>query len=581
MPGAASTSAATGARSTATTSAQGIDKIDHIVLLVKENRSFDQMFGTYPGVDGAHTAVMSNGTTVPLAPGRDRANPDPAHDYYAALLAMNKGKMNRFDLIPGAYSDDGFLQSLSQQNEQTIPNYWSYASHFTLADHFFSTVAGPSYPNHFFTIGADNDDLVGSPINPKVPSPTWGCDAPPGTFVQRLLSPTKSQFVPPCFNFATLQDTLDAAHVSWKYYAPQYPQNGYLWSTFNSIKKVRQSALWQQHVVPEAQFLADAAQNKLPAVSWVVANWYESDHPLGGSLCTGENRSVAIVNAVMRSAAWSSTAILMVWDDFGGFYDHVPPPKNGLTGWGPRVPFIVISPYARQQYIDHKTYDLTSMVRFVETRFNLPALGQRDAAADPLTGAFDFTHPPAAPLLLSLRSCPWYPESDILPYVPLPKKTSTLLKVAPGGLVVRLPNGKQHQVTLGPKTALRGAAMLFLKPNIAINSDIRAQDLWVGDTVTYTPTVGTPIALIDHSVAERRQWAIVASVDLHSDVVRFTSASKSLVRLAYASPDTVIWLKDGTLGTLGDLQPGQQVAVHGVFNRRLHTQVTVYDITQL
>src|SRR5579871_1177038 len=140
-----------GSQAGASSAPQGIDKIKHIVFLVKENRSFDQMFGTFPGAAGTRTGVLSSGKVVPLATGRDRLPTDVAHDYYAATLGANHGKMNRFDQIPGAYAPDGTPQSLSEQTYQTIPNYWAYASHFTLADHFFSTVVGPSYPNHFFT----------------------------------------------------------------------------------------------------------------------------------------------------------------------------------------------------------------------------------------------------------------------------------------------------------------------------------------------------------------------------------------------------------------------------------------------
>ncbi len=562
---------------------QGINKIKHIVFIVKENRSFDHMFGSYPGVMGTRTGILSTGKTVALATTRDRIIPDVAHEYYATVLAMNKGKMNQFDKIPGAYTPDGQPQSLTQQSAQTIPNYWAYAKQYTLADHFFSTISGSSYPNHFFTIAADNDDIIGTPRNANFPGqPIWGCDSIAGSVVERIAATGKHQFVRPCFSsFATLQDTLDAAHVGWKYYAPPYPQFGYIWSVFDSVQKVRQTALWKQHVASDAQFMTDAGHNALPAVSWLINDTYHSDHPLGGSICTGEDRTVAEINAIMRSPAWKDTAIVLTWDDFGGFYDHLAPPHSDQLGWGPRVPTLIISPYAKPRYIDSKTYDFTSVVRFIETRYNLPALGKRDAAANPLSGAFDFTQTPRAPLVLPLRTCPWNQESDILPFVPTPTGAATVVAASATRVIVRQPNGTQRTVVYTPKTAFSGAGELFMKPNRVIAKAIRPASIQVGDKVTVAPKTGAPLFIQDDSVAERRQAAVIASVDPQHNVVRFSSAGGALIRTAYTDGQTVIWRKDGTLGTFADLQPGQTVAVHGIYSRRSHSQATVYDIDQL
>ena len=166
-----------------------------------------------------------------------------------------------------------------------------------------------------------------------------------------------------------------------------------------------------RHVLPEKRFFTDLKAGRLPAVSWLTPDMALSDHP-PSSMCLGENWSVQTLNKIMRSSAWSSTAVILTWDDFGGFYDHVPPPHLDLYGLGARVPAIIISPWAKQGFIDGDTMEFSSVLRLIKTVFGLPPLTSRDAHASDMLSAFDFTGPPRPPLLLHTRACPAAPKGN-------------------------------------------------------------------------------------------------------------------------------------------------------------------------
>jgi phospholipase C len=381
--------------------------IQHIVFIIKENRTFDHYFGTFPGASGTTTGVISTGKRVQLGRARDRMPRDIGHTWADAHVAINNGKMDHFDLVASA-NTEGDLLSMTQYLAADIPNYWSYAEHFVLADRFFSTLAGPSFPNHLYTVAAQTGGAIDNPS--QFP---WGCDSDSSTTVISLDARGTLSRQYPCFDFPVITDRLDAAAISWRYYAPQPGQTGYIWSALDAIRHIRNSPLWTTRVPPVSQFVTDAAAGMLPAVSWVIPDFTESEHPTGFqgetrsvSVCEGENWTVQQINAVMNSAAWPTTAIVVTWDDFGGFYDHVTPPYVDEYGLGPRVPFIVISPFAKQQTVSHTTYEFASLLQFVETRYNLPPLGRRDTVANSLLDMFDFTQPPAPRLILPIRTCP-------------------------------------------------------------------------------------------------------------------------------------------------------------------------------
>jgi phospholipase C len=392
----------------------GIQKINHIVFLIKENRTYDNMFGTFNTTYGTKSCKLSTGQVVPMVRAADRYPHDIDHSWEAALLAMNNGKMDQFDLINlgnvTTGDEDGDLLTCRQFTATDIPNYFSYAHHFALGANMFSSLHGPSLPNHLYTIAADSFGVIDNPFHTLNGNYSWGCDAPDTEEDEeqvRVLQPNgviAIQF--PCFNGVnTMAQTLDNAGVSWKYYAPPSTDPGYIWSTFDSISDVRNGADWNK-VVDTSNFITDVQNNQLPSVSWIITPLWQSEHAYQ-STCEGENATVSELNALMNnSSLWNSTAVFIIWDDFGGMYDHVAPPHADTFGLGPRVPLLVVSPYAKKGYISATQYEFSSVLKFIEERFGLPALGTRDADANDITDSFNFSQTPLPPLILKPRQCP-------------------------------------------------------------------------------------------------------------------------------------------------------------------------------
>jgi hypothetical protein len=262
----------------------------------------------------------------------------------------------------------------------------------------FSSLRGPSFPNHLYTIASQDGGVAD---NPQPNANVWGCDSAAGTTVAVIDGSGNLTHSYPCFDFETLADLLIDADVSWKYYAPA----GSIWNAYDAINHVRNSSTWTTNFAADNQFVTDAAAGHLPAVSWLVTSSEQSEHPTA-STCNSENWTVNQINAVMgNQSEWNSTAIFLVWDDFGGFYDHVPPPAPDQYGLGARVPLLIISPYAKAGYISHTTYEFSSVLKFIEERFGLTALTARDADANDMLDSFDFGQSPLAPLTLQTRHC--------------------------------------------------------------------------------------------------------------------------------------------------------------------------------
>ncbi len=376
--------------------------IKHIVFIVKENHTFDSYFGRFPGVNGATTGVVKiNGTghTIALnvAP---NVSQNYCHEWSCAQKAYDGGKMDAFNLSDPKYCGSPPYACYQAAQPSLIPNYWSYAQHFVLNDNTYSSLRGASFPNHLYIVAAGSGkDAAHSVIsNPHIvnnnPSggANWGCDAGPKSTVQLL---NKSR-VFPCFTFTTLADEMQKAKVPWKYYAPPQNEGGYIWSSLDAFSSIRETSLWKSHVVNWSTFAQDAQQGKLPAFSWVVAPWADSEHN-STPACDGENWTVQQINAVMRGPDWSSTAIFLTWDDFGGYYDHVAPKNVDQLGYGFRVPFMVISPYAyatdnaKNRHISHVQLEFSSVLRLAEEVFHLPSLERRDTTAGDLLKLLDFS----------------------------------------------------------------------------------------------------------------------------------------------------------------------------------------------
>jgi phospholipase C len=389
--------------------------LKHIVFVLLENRTFDNVFGRFPGADGATTASVPGLGTLALRHAPPFGWHDIDHEYLSALTAVDRGKMDGFARIPGG-DLNGDLMAYQQFDEADIPNLWRYAQRFTLGDHMFSSVVGPSFPNHLYSVAAQSGGVVTN-VQDNLAS-GWGCDSSPGAFTQRLDSTGRLVRAGTCFTFPSMADVLERLKVPWAYYAAAQPDLGYLFSPLDAFRSIRDTSLWTTRVKDQQSFERDARAGRLPAFSWVTPTFVQSGHP-PFAICTAENWFVSKMNALMAGPDWASTAVFLVWDDFGGFYDHVPPPSVDRFGLGPRVPLLVISPYAKRGYVSHTTYSFESVLKTAEEIYNLPPLSARDRQAHDLLDAFNFTQRPASPLPLRPRSCASsFSKADYARYLP-------------------------------------------------------------------------------------------------------------------------------------------------------------------
>jgi phospholipase C len=427
----------------------GKNPIKHIVFLVKENRTFDSLFGKYPGADGASSGkglAGSKTVDIPLSPAMDIQPHDITHGFVSGILSIDNGKMDGFNTILDGTDKSGYDEMSRNCSESPkdhakdpgsgcIPNYFKYADRFVLADHFFSSMYGPTTPEHLYTVAAQDDGLVDNPQNtsgrPRMcdnPKETAPAFAPTLTsaqvkqikfwedhvqgnypaFVFKIAHFWHQQRL--CFDIKLLSDELDKNGTSWKYYTDDD-------TIYNAMQAINH--VWngkdRRNIQPPEQFIKDVKAGKMPAVSWINPPDSYNEHPGGGiSICAGENWTVQHINAIMHSKYWRSTAIIVTWDDFGGFYDHVAPPHYDVLGLGPRVPTLIISPWTRQGdgpaggYVDHTVYEFSSVLGLMEETFHVKPLTDRDKRADPLSEAFDFKHADFRPLILKYRTdCPY------------------------------------------------------------------------------------------------------------------------------------------------------------------------------
>ena len=375
--------------------------IKHIVIVVQENRSFDNLFSGFPGADSATSGTMHNGKVIPLH-WVNYDGVDIPHLWQIAMGDWDNGKMDGFDLSNRNKPSLPATFPYARLDRKLVAPYWDMASTYVLADHMFPTEFGGSFTAHMNLI-AGTSQIRNGVSEVDIPQrPPWGCDAPAGTptslvNAQRQVSYWQGPF--PCFTqFTTMADTLDASGVSWKYYAPNVITGwgGAEWSAFDAISNVRNGPDWQKNVIsPETTILTDIPTGKLPSVTWIVPAVPDSDHGASKSML-GPSWVSAIVNTIGKSQYWDSTAIVVLWDDWGGWYDNVPPPQLDYVGLGIRVPCIIISPYAKAGYVSHTQYEFGSVLKFVEQTFGLSSLGHTDDRANSLVDSFDFTQAPRA-----------------------------------------------------------------------------------------------------------------------------------------------------------------------------------------
>jgi phospholipase C len=424
--------------------AQAVSKIRHVIVIMQENRSFDTYFGTYPGADG-----IPPGTCVPdpqsggcVRPFHDRydSNAGGPHGAAAAIADVDGGKMDGFvaqqeqakkncalKFNPACASGGTIHDVMGYHDAREIPNYWAYARNFVLQDHLYEPDASWSLPSHLFLVSG------------------WSASCrrayDPMSCASNLGNPDRERTNGrPDYAWTDLTYLLHRAGVSWAYYvapgtqpdcddgaiscAPERQNAGTpeIWNPLPDFTDVRQDGQLG-NVQPLGQFYAAAREGRLPAVSWITPNGRVSEHP-AALVSAGQTYVTGLVNAIMRSPDWSSTAIFLTWDDWGGFYDHVVPPVVDANGYGLRVPGIVISPWARHHFVDHQTLSFDAYLKFIEDvflggqRLDPATDGRPDSRPDVRENAsqlgdlmrdFDFNQHPRPRLLL-----PLFPRTDLI-----------------------------------------------------------------------------------------------------------------------------------------------------------------------
>ncbi|MGC9259114.1 MAG: phospholipase C [Phycisphaerae bacterium] len=378
----------------------GIKKIKHVIWIIQENHSFDNYFGTFPGADGIppDTALAKRPGGRPcikpfhMPPGQPLI--DLHHSWESAHACYDSGKMDGFVWAEGTPYTMGYY------NQTDIPNYWKYAHAYTLCDRFFSSEMSGSSPNHVYTVAAQSKELnnIGS--------------------LAQLRKETDDR---DGFSFISIVKRFTGKDVSWGYYvetqplpsdaravnaslanlAYPNPREFTLWNPMPGFKEIRDNPKMMAHLMPQTKFYQALQHGKLPQVSWLIPDFQNSEHP-PEPIAQGMWYVTHLINAVMQSRYWHDSVIFLTWDDYGGFYDHVPPPEVDAYGYGPRVPMIVISPYAKRHYISHFTYDFTSVLKFIEDRWHLKNLTLRDLRANDMNDCFNFNRPPTPPMIIPI-----------------------------------------------------------------------------------------------------------------------------------------------------------------------------------
>jgi phospholipase C len=373
--------------------------VEHFIVLMQENHTFDNYFGTYPGADG-----LPNGTCMPAASvdpntphcvapfhldsvvsiDEDDDSPeigptDLDHSSATFQAQYNNGRMDGFVTALQQRNQDGRV-ALGYYDERDLPAYWSLAREYVLFDRFFSSVSGGSFLNHVFWIagasGGNKEGSTNSPLN----------DLP------------------------TIFDRLDERGISWKFYIQNYDPNltyrtasryvgnrasQVVWAPLLRLDRYIDDPRLNSHIVDLEQYYTDLEAGTLPAVAYLVPSG-NSEHP-PGRVSAGQHFVVSLLQALLRSDAWPSSAFLLTYDDWGGWYDHVPPPQVDAYDYGFRVPALLVSPYARRGHVEHAVLDFTSILRFIEDNWGLKPLAERDSFATSIVGAFDFSAPPRSP----------------------------------------------------------------------------------------------------------------------------------------------------------------------------------------
>ena len=375
--------------------------IEHIIVLMQENHTFDNYFGTYPGAEG-----IPAGTCMPVDP-TDKANTECVEPYHIGDRPIDDldHSLGTFNTQYNKGKMDGFVYALSQRNQngalamgyyddRDLPYYWNLADEYVLFDHFFSSDHGGSFANHMFWVTAQ---YGGSRATEEGYS-----------------------------HLTTIFDRLEERGISWKFYVQNYdPQINFrtldqysgnrasqiIWVPLLNIDRFLDDPKLASHIVDMSEYYKDLENGTLPAVAY-IAPAGASEHP-PGSIRSGQKFVKALIQALMRSDSWNSSAFLLTYDDWGGWYDHVVPPQVDKYGYGLRVPALLVSPYARRGHVDSTVLDFTSIPKFIEENWDLEPLAERDAKANSFMSAFDFSQPAREPAFIPFERV--VPEKRVEP----------------------------------------------------------------------------------------------------------------------------------------------------------------------
>jgi phospholipase C len=487
VPAALAIPAALAAPATAAPSAvseQGIHKIKHVVIIMQENRSFDSYFGTFPGADGI-PGLAGNPGKVPCIPDPMRhtcqrpyhnhtdINAGGPHMAVDGAIDIARGRMNGFirsvetnnpdtdrlachvpittrSQLISVLNGPPCLDVMGYHDQRELSHYWAYAKNFVLQDHMFEPVNSWSLPSHLYMMSAWSADCM-NVLDPMSCNKAnlEGPDADgnpnhnnPAAALLGLLTVNDSDDASstPDYGWTDITYLLHRHHVSWRYYlsqgtepdcasgamtctpVPQNVETPEIWNPLPDFVDVHQDHQLG-NIVPDTQFFRDAYAGRLPAVSWVIPSGDNSEHA-PARVSVGQDHVTRVINAIMSGKDWNSTAIFLAWDDWGGFYDHVKPPRVDGQGYGLRVPGLVISPYARKGYIDHQVLSFDAYLKFIEDDFlggqrldnsdgrpdGRPDVRERARILGNLVSDFDFTQKPRRAFLL-----PRIPPSKLPP----------------------------------------------------------------------------------------------------------------------------------------------------------------------
>jgi phospholipase C len=366
--------------------------IEHFVFLFQENHTFDNYFGTRPGVDGIPEGTcmpVKAGTTTPCVEPihiGERGITDLGHTEAQFEREFQEGRMDGFVEANSDNDRDGSL-AMGYYDDRDLPYYWNIADEYAIFDRFFSSARGGSIPNHMYAVTGTPGIKTGG--KEAIPPGGWG-------------------------KLPTIFDRLQEAGVPWKFYIENYDSEinyktrdrvelvdraaQVIWAPVLGYQRFVEDPELSSHIVDLDEFYTDVANETLPAVSYLVPSG-DSEHP-PGRIQAGERLVKSLVTQMMRSQIWDSSAFFWTYDDWGGWYDHVPPPAVDEWGYGFRVPALLVSPYARKGFVSSETNDFTSILAFIEHNWSLEPLAERDAVANDMMEVFDFDAGPRPPKFL-------------------------------------------------------------------------------------------------------------------------------------------------------------------------------------